>query len=197
MSPPTPTNRGSRPANVVAQALVSYLRQEHRAIEQVLTSLDHYVDRLEWGQLPDPQELGCIVKFLREFLDLGHRAKEDRYVLPLLLEHGLLSRPTFVELRAAHDAELALMRRLQQLTFSACGWSDQDQLRIIELGRRVTAFNRDHLHREEEVLDRLVAGSLPIDAGKELLARLERFDQRWDQHGQRSWLLALARNLGT
>lgn len=65
------------------------LRQEHEAILIALQVLQRMGNRLDARQPVDPQEVGALLQFLKEFADQCHHGKEEGLLLPALLDAGL------------------------------------------------------------------------------------------------------------
>ena len=65
------------------------LRHEHQIILKVLLGLVGLGDALADGQDVEPQRLREVVRFMREFADKCHHAKEEGILFPALVEKGV------------------------------------------------------------------------------------------------------------
>jgi hemerythrin-like domain-containing protein len=119
------------------------LREEHRVILRVLLLLESAANRLGQQQgLPDGW-WDRVVGWLRAFADLGHHAKEERYLFPALVKAGVPSEggPVGVML-AEHVEGRALIQAMQA----------GDVPRRVEAARRYVQLLRNHIDKEDTVL---------------------------------------------
>ena len=68
---------------------IEILMGEHRLIEQVLGSLETYVDGIEQGLPPERQTLADYAAFFRGFADACHHGKEEDMLFQRMLERGM------------------------------------------------------------------------------------------------------------
>jgi hemerythrin-like domain-containing protein len=68
---------------------IRILTYEHEIIKSVVGSLGKIAQRLEKGERADPHTLRGIVRFLREFADRCHHAKEEALLFPAMERKGV------------------------------------------------------------------------------------------------------------
>ena len=119
------------------------LREEHRVILRALGLLGSAADRLARGEALPEGWWERLVGWLRAFADLGHHAKEERYLFPALVKAGVPSEggPVGVML-AEHVEGRALVQAMQA----------DDVPRRVDAARRYVHLLRDHIDKENGVL---------------------------------------------
>jgi hemerythrin-like domain-containing protein len=143
------------------------LRSEHALIASVLDAAERYAKRLTEDESIGLADLGVFAAFITEFAELWHHTKEEDFLLPELVRHGLAwdDGPVAHAMRE-HEQEAYLGRTLTQL-------AAQDAPPFGELERRREAiaalrgyvlFQRHHMKEEEEVLYQHAGRLLPEDA---------------------------------
>lgn len=65
------------------------LRHEHEIILKVVNGLEGLGHAIKRGQDVDPEKLSAAVRFMREFADRCHHAKEEEILFPALIEKGV------------------------------------------------------------------------------------------------------------
>src|SRR5512142_950706 len=141
---------------------IEVLMQEHRAIEQVLDALEGFADEVARARRTEKDVLSRYVRFLREFADARHHAKEEGVLFRAMVEHGFPSQggPIPVMLHE-HEEGRALIRVLASHAEQAAPWSDEDLALIAEAARQYAALLRLHIQKEDRILYPMAERHLP------------------------------------
>ena len=129
------------------------LRDEHRLILRALVLVDAAAGRLDRGDALPPGGWERLVDWLREFADLNHHAKEERWLFPAMAAAGIPPAGPVSVMLAEHAEGRDLMREM------AAG----DGQQRAEAARRYVRLLRDHIDKENGVLFPLADSVL--DAG--------------------------------
>ena len=164
------------------------LERDHQVILRGLEILEEMAARMKRGETVDPQDIECIVRFLKIFEDEHHQTKEESALFPVLMrnsgsQHGKL-RPMLFE----HDQERSLAEGLEDALNTKSGAD------FVHFANRLTALLRAHMRNEEFALFGLVEMSLSDDQDDSIVAEFARFDERFER-GKGSDLLAALRLL--
>lgn len=138
------------------------LRHEHDALQHALQLLDAVAERLEHperGQTVDPEDMGRLVGFFREFADRCHHGKEEDLLFPALAQAGLeLPEQLQQTLLAEHEQGRQALREMQ-------AQAGQPGPALAQAFKRYAALMRSHIDKENSqvlpwVEDRLDAQAL-------------------------------------
>lgn len=161
--------------------VVERLNAEHRVIEQVLGALETAAER----EVPLAFYRDAL-RFLREYADGCHHAKEEEQLFPAMEARGLPAEGPTAVMREEHRIGRAYLARLAAHLESG----NLAGLRGESLG--YAALMRDHIYKEDEILFPMALSVL----GPEDLARLAGgFDAADRPLERRSELEALAGRL--
>ncbi len=175
---------------------VDHFKEEHRLITRVVNAFARYVDAVEADGEVTRHDLTRFVGFFREFGDLGHHEKEEGILIPAMVRNGCSWDDGPVEdVRKEHHHERYLMRSLRHAALQRDPWSSDARRRVVDTARMYIQFMRNHVRLEEEQLFPSARQCLPADVGEELVRRLQRFDQEWNESGELTWLRQLAEEL--
>jgi hemerythrin-like domain-containing protein len=140
------------------------LIDEHRAIERVLASLERATNRLSRGDEVYLRFFSGCNAFFKGFVDACHHMKEEQYLYPALVQHGLSreSGPIAVML-AEHDQGRYLAQRLGKVTgqFQAGDIRKRDEL--IKSASLYIRLLRLHIYKEEHIVSPLADSVIPFD----------------------------------
>jgi hemerythrin-like domain-containing protein len=175
---------------------IEVLMQEHRTIEQVLDALEGFAEEVVRARRTDKEELSRFVKFLREFADGRHHAKEEGVLFEAMVEHGFPSEGGPIPVMLAdHEHGRALIRVLADRAEQAGPWLDEDLGSLAEAARGYAALLRVHIQKEDRILYPMAERHLPDEALDEVSARCLALDAKCGPPEQDPHL-ALAEALG-
>jgi hemerythrin-like domain-containing protein len=155
--------------------VIETLMREHRFIEQVLGSLEAFVNGLEANQNDARRYVAKYAKFFREFADRCHHGKEEDQFFKALGDHGFPrdAGPIFVMV-GEHNAGRLFIKELATVGDGE-GLLDQEELRkVTESAQGFISMLRVHIQKEDEILFPASERALP----REVLAKMaEGFDE--------------------
>jgi len=145
----------------------AHLREEHDVILRVLALLEQLGQELEAGGKVDYFTMAWLEDFLSTFVDRCHHGKEERYLFPMLEQHGIPREggPLGVMLHE-HDQGRALLRAMGLK-------SEGKKEETVNAIRDYVALLRAHIDKENNVLFRLAEQVLPDSVQKELIQSFE------------------------
>lgn len=154
---------------------ITQLRAEHEVILRGVAVLERIAQRLEQGRSVDADALARLGEFFTTFVDRCHHGKEERYLFPMLEQHGVPREggPLGVMLRE-HDQGRAYVRAI----LSPEGGNG----RLAGTIRSYAAMLRGHIEKENQVLFRMAEEVLPEEAQRELATCFETMEH--DDIGQ-------------
>lgn len=171
---------------------VAVLMGEHRHIEAVLTALEHFAVAVSAGR--DHAELRDFVRFLREYADHAHHAKEEDILFAAIVEEGLFPvdmGPVTVMLdehAQGRHATQELADLAEQTTLSPA-----DRRHLVEVASGYVALLRHHIAKEDGVLFPLAGARLDPRVMEEVARQFDRF--ALDRAGADLELVDLGRSL--
>jgi hemerythrin-like domain-containing protein len=171
------------------------LMQEHRTIEQVLDALEAFAGEVARTRRTETDELSRFVKFLREYADGRHHAKEEGVLFRVMVENGFPAQggPIPVMLHE-HEQGRDLVRVLAAHGEQATPWSDEDLASIVEAAGSFAALLRAHIQKEDRILYPMADRHLPAPALAAVSATCRQLDARHGPAAQDP-LLSLAERL--
>jgi hemerythrin-like domain-containing protein len=129
------------------------LKREHRIIERGLRALDGVCLRLEWGTPLNVESLSQLVDFTGNFIDHFHHDKEEAYLFPALLRHGIAEDGgPLGAMKREHQIEGALTSELDRC-IEGCKNGEVDAIkRFVEAAYRYSIHLIGHMQKEEAIL---------------------------------------------
>ncbi len=180
------------------------LKQEHRAIERILTVLETAVRRLEDGQNVSPRLIRDAISFIQNFADKCHHGKEEDILFTAMEQKGFPRNfgPLAVMLfehdegRAHVQGMLAAVKALdagkpnslQELAFHAHAFArllrehimKEDNVLFVMADQQFSESEQQRLSDEFQRAEATGAACMQKSALLELLERLERDIQQVD-----------------
>jgi hemerythrin-like domain-containing protein len=131
---------------------IEILMSEHRAIEEVIEALLVFSDAARRGT-EDRPELGRFIRFIKEYADGHHHAKEEGVLFEAMVLAGFPRQagPIGVMLQE-HDAGRQYVRALSALADQAGPWTADDRERLSAAARGYGELLRAHIEKEDSIL---------------------------------------------
>ena len=173
---------------------IETLMTEHRLIEGVLASLDAWTNALAAGEA-DREDLPRFVRFIREFADAKHHAKEENILFTAMADHGFPTQggPIAVMLHE-HDEGRAHVSVLAEGADQP-EWDASQRARLVEAARGYVSLLRGHIPKEDNVLYPMAADRLPPEAMQRVAERCAQVEDEYANSGNGERLESLAREL--
>jgi hemerythrin-like domain-containing protein len=132
---------------------IQILTHEHEIIKSVIGSLSKIAQRLEKGERADPDTLRGVVRFLREFADRCHHAKEEDLLFPAMERKGVPeSGCPLGGLRHEHEQARALVKAFANAveTYAADGATAGQG--IVDAVGKIAKLYADHMWKEDAMV---------------------------------------------
>lgn len=172
------------------------LKQEHRIIERMLTSLEQITDRLEQGGEVKPQFFVAAADFAAEFADGCHHRKEENGLFQAMIERGMPrdAGPIAVML-AEHEQGRVYTQAIRTGAERLRAGEADARLQVILNARGYIALLRQHITKEDTILFRLADQALPAADQERLAEEFERIAREEAGPGSHQKYLAVVEAL--
>jgi hemerythrin-like domain-containing protein len=172
------------------------LKQEHRIIERMLTSLEQAADRLEQGGSVNPQFFVVAADFAAEFADGCHHRKEENVLFQAMIERGMPRDvgPIAVML-AEHEQGRAYTQAMRVGAGRLQAGEPDARLQLILNARGYVALLRQHITKEDTILFRMADQAIPAADQERLAEEFERIEREEVGPGSHQEYLAVVEAL--
>jgi len=155
------------------------LKEEHKAIKSMLKILERVTEKLEYGEIVNPEHLEKILEFIRVFADRCHHGKEEDLLFPAMEEAGIPKEggPIGVML-TEHDMGRDYVRGMEE---GIKGYRKGDSgagLKIIENARNYIKLLNDHIDKEDNILYMMADVHLSPEKQNGLLCEFEKVEEK-------------------
>lgn len=151
--------------------VIDMLLAEHDVVLQVLSAAEALAQAAEAGHGADPAQARLMLEFFRNFTDVCHHGKEERYLFPALAQHGLTAQqgPVAVML-SEHTQGRELVEQFEEALVALEAGAADGPSRLAKITRAYVRLMRDHIDKENQVLFPMAAHLLNADQQEEILA---------------------------
>lgn len=169
------------------------LSSEHRIIERVIAALEAAADRLDAGQTVRAGFFLDCTRFIREFADGYHHAKEEEVLFETLIRNGMPihAGPVAVMLHE-HERGRELTRALHAAAERLASGDDKAFAVVVDYARAYCELLTQHIHKEDAILFPMAARMVPPAEQDELLEAFARVEADRAAAASKPALLALA-----
>ena len=151
--------------------LVEILLEEHRNIEKLLHVLEQELDVFDRTESPDYEILRIIVEYFQDYPESYHHPKED-----IVFEKLKLRDPSAVarigDVEAEHQLETQRLRRFAQAINDILAGREYPRRSFHNVVRDFIDHQRQHMHKEEQLLSPAAIKGLRAEDWVEIDARL-------------------------
>jgi len=174
---------------------IEILMSEHRTIEKVIDALLAFTDSVRRGA-DDRPELARFVRFIKEFADGHHHAKEEGELFEAMVQAGFPRQagPIGVMLHE-HDLGRQHVAALSSLAEKASPWTGADREQLAAAARSYGDLLRAHIQKEDTILYPMAEQRLPEGLAGQVEAGCARVEAEAVASGRRAALEQLAREL--
>lgn len=153
------------------------LKEEHRAIETMLSILERMCDKLEAGGEVKPVHLDQTLEFFKIFADKCHHGKEENLLFQAMEKAGFSKQQgplavMFSEHTTGRNYVQELGKAIMRYKESNC----QDSFGILKPARSYIALLRDHIAKEDNVLFPMAEAHIAEAQQQELLSEFDRVE---------------------
>ncbi|MCB9882067.1 MAG: hemerythrin domain-containing protein [Planctomycetes bacterium] len=173
-----------------SQSPVDELLAEHELIGQVLRAMEVEAGNLVRGNAPRDEFWALAVEFVGNFSHLCHQVKEERHMIPALIEQGKVPDRSLHAVHREHGRE-------RDLTLDLCNAvQDGEPKAIRTAATEFVALMQAHLDQEERFLFDLVR-DLPARCQLDLQSGFARTEQEALGHKGRTYYVQLVSQMCT
>ncbi len=174
---------------------VEMLVEEHRLIEQVLESLEAFVDA-PGDENPGRADIRDYVTFFREYVDKCHHGKEEDYLFVRMSSYGFSQDHGPISAMLSEQDEGRDHLNAMAAVGERSGEISAHERELVKGHALAYVMRlRAHLQREDDILFPMVSHALPQFELDELAASFEKFDREVLPTGFHDRLNLLARRL--
>jgi len=154
---------------------INVLMHEHEFIKKVVAALGRLAPSPDKAKDANPDTLREIVRFMREFADRCHHAKEEDLLFPAMEDKGVPESGCPLEsLLKEHQKGRALVTALSEAAEALAAGKPEAAGNLAEAVGEITNLYTNHIWKEDEMVFPMV-GRLFTDDEREVL--FKRFEQ--------------------
>lgn len=175
---------------------IETLKTEHRLIEQVLGSLETFVDRMDSGEEVDRARIAEYADFFKNFADKCHHAKEEDRLFAAMVQHGFPKEygPIAVML-ADHEEGRSHVRALAEVGAASGPLGPEEKLEISRHAMAYIPLLRAHIQKEDNILYPMAEQAIPRPLMEAMAEEFEAFEKEEMGEGTHERFHALAESL--
>ena len=172
------------------------LSSEHRVIERVIAALDVASERLESNEALRPGFFVDAARFLRDFADGYHHAKEEGVLFEAMGRGGMPTEdgPIGVMLYE-HDRAREITRALRDASDRLVGGEHDAASDVVEHARAYGELLTSHIYKEDNILFPMAAQVIAPQEQDTVLDEFDRVEHEQAGRGPKSSYVDLARAL--
>ena len=169
------------------------LSSEHRVIERMIAALETAADRLDAGQPVRAAFFIDCARFIREYADGYHHAKEEGVLFEVLARNGMPTDagPIGVMLYE-HERGRELTRGLREAAERLAAGDPDADAAVVDQARAYGELLAQHIHKEDVILFPMAAQTILPGEQDELLEAFARVEAERAAIATKPSLLALA-----
>ncbi len=174
---------------------IETLMNEHRKILASLDALDVYANRLQDGSAPGLADLGEFVRFIQEYADRFHHAKEENILFETMVREGFPKEggPIAVMLME-HDEGRIHVKVLAEAVEAGAELEGDAIAPIAAAAHGFAGLLRPHIQKEDQILYPMARNQLSPEAYQEVTNRCAAFET--ENAKEKEALVALGVSLG-
>jgi hemerythrin-like domain-containing protein len=157
---------------------IAVLNHEHKFIKMVVSALGQLAPSADRAEQADPDTLREIVRFMREFADRCHHAKEEDLLFPAMEEKGVPeSGCPLGALRREHEQGRALVAKLAEETERLAARERDAGTAIVNTVGELTELYTNHIWKEDEMVFPMVDRLFSEEERTALFGRFEKAEE--------------------
>ncbi|MCJ7750171.1 MAG: hemerythrin domain-containing protein [Armatimonadetes bacterium] len=157
---------------------IEELMQEHRAIEVVLTGLEHMAQRAKDDGQVNQGRADKVLEILRHFADRCHHAKEERNLFQLMAERGVPREGGPLEaMLHEHEQGRHHLETMARVSPGASRGDTEALLVFAEHARSYARLLRQHIGKEDKILYPMAEQVLTAEDDERLMEAFEAIER--------------------
>ncbi len=172
---------------------IETLMNEHRLIEQVLGSLETYIESVEADKEAPREALRGYAEFFSNFADKCHHGKEEDQLFALMAKNGFPTEYGPIAVMLSDHAEgRSSVKALAAIASGSGPLSAKERSDATGLARNYIAMLRSHIMKEDNILYPMALQAIKGEQMDELAAEFEAFEKKVMGEGAHERFHALA-----
>ena len=153
------------------------LKKEHDAILLMLGVIEKVCDKLEFGEIVNPQHLEQIVEFIQVFADKCHHGKEEELLFVEMNKAGFPKEagPIAVMLQE-HELGRSFVRQMAEASRDYSLGKPGSGKKFEDNARGYVALLQQHISKENNILFPLADSHIPENVQERLLTDFEKVE---------------------
>ena len=148
------------------------LREEHKAVKQMLRILDGICTNIDSGGNVKQEHLNGLVEFMRVFVDKCHHTKEETYLFPEMEKTGISGvREMVASLKKEHEMGRQYVSKIEEAVSRR--ENNRKLQTIVENSRAYIQLLIPHIETEDNNLFPLADANLRQEVQRDLLESFE------------------------
>ena len=175
---------------------IKKLVEEHRTILTVLESFNNFAAKTVSSDYCDREKLGEFVKFIQQFADKYHHAKEEDILFVTMEENGYSKQvgPLAVMLHE-HVEGRKFVKFLHEASLEPQDLTDDERRAVANAIRGYADLLRGHIYKEDNILYPMASQNLPKDIYKAMIDKFDLVENQQNALGEVAKLEELGRKL--
>jgi len=172
------------------------LKQEHKAILQMLEIINAVCERLQAGQSVNPDHLEQIVEFIQDFADRCHHGKEEEFLFKAMEEAGIPRQggPIGVMMNE-HETGRGFVKDMSDAVREYRDGDSKAGLKFADYALNYSELLTSHIHKENNILFSMADRYLSDDVQKKLVEDFEKVEMEKIGKGRHEELHKILDNL--
>jgi hemerythrin-like domain-containing protein len=146
------------------------LIQDHKIILRSFNVLEQLAACVTRNEELVEADVVTLLRFLREFADKHHQAKEECVLFPELRRTANAQDGALREMLFEHDQERSLVEGLEESLYTKKG------IDFVYYADRLTSIIRNHIRKEDDILFDIADRSLSTEQDEAIVAAFNRFE---------------------
>lgn len=157
---------------------IAVLTHEHVFIKKVITALGNLASSPDRAARANPETLRDIIRFMREFADRCHHAKEEDLLFPAMERKGVPdSGCPLGALRHEHQQGRDLVKALDAATEALAAGQADAAGNLAKTVEKITELYTSHIWKEDEMVFPMVERLFTEDERAALFERFEKAEE--------------------
>jgi len=163
------------------------LEKEHRTIRVALKVLDKMTHNLETGDEVNPDDMECLMEFLKTFTDKCHHTKEEGIFYPIMAEVeiiGVEGENLVSMMLTEHDLGREYVKKMSEEVQRYKQGDNDSSFVVMETARNYMVLLSQHIDKEDKILYPIVDAHITEEQEQELVKRFAELEQNMIGEGK-------------
>ncbi len=154
------------------------LKMDHQSIVRFLAVLEDTTRQMQAGRTFSPEFYSRMIDFMRNFIDDCHHNKEEKFLFPVMENHGVTEGGLIHSLHDEHERSRRYTGSIENAV-RRVGQEDAASLSLIpENSRSYIILSRSHILKEDYLLFEMADRLLSRQEQEKLLEQFEELEEK-------------------